>query len=100
MARAPSRFRQGDVTRAAKPGPPTSRGNPHMTTVTEAKNGSSEMCLLCSYCKVAHLLDDCMKFRAAKEEAAYGFDPPFFRKALDRGIWSFFGITADRKLAP
>jgi hypothetical protein len=68
-----------------------------MTVKTDTENGSGEMCLcdLCDYCKTAHLLDDYMKFRAAKEQAVYEFDSQFFRKALDKGVCVFFGITAD-----
>src|SRR5215468_3333337 len=63
-----------------------------MTVKTETKNGSSE---ICSDCQLADLLDDYMKFRANKEDAAYTLDPQFFRKAIAKGIWSFFGIIAD-----
>jgi hypothetical protein len=45
--------------------------------------------------RLALLLDDYMKFRASKEGVAYDLDPQFFLNATGKGIWNFFGITAD-----
>ena len=40
-------------------------------------------------------LHDYMRFRAAMERQDYDLDPEFYRDWLNRGVFTFFGVTVD-----